>query len=232
VLPDDITGKFTFQGYDGSNYATSAQIRGVVDSGAVIGPGAISGRVDFLIADNTGTLRTRLQIGPLQTLHSGQFIIENNAINGLPLYVLNNTSSVHDGSRFGLRRSRGSYSSPSAVVNGDALFRIGFGGYDGSAYRDSAFITATVAGTVSSGVIPTKLTVLTENTSGVKTVALEITETQVVNFSNAIRLATYADATARDTAIPSPVAGMMVYISGTGKFQGYNSSTSSWDDLN
>lgn len=40
---------------------------------------------------------------------------------------------------------------------------------------------------------------------------------------------TYADATARDTAIPSPVAGMMIYLTSTNKHQGYNGTT--WNDL-
>lgn len=39
----------------------------------------------------------------------------------------------------------------------------------------------------------------------------------------------YADATARDAAIPSPVAGMMIYLTSTNKHQGYNGTT--WNDM-
>jgi hypothetical protein len=46
----------------------------------------------------------------------------------------------------------------------------------------------------------------------------------------ALQLVVYADETARSTAIPSPSAGMMVFIASTGKFQGFNGSV--WNDLN
>jgi hypothetical protein len=40
----------------------------------------------------------------------------------------------------------------------------------------------------------------------------------------------YADTSARDTAIPSPTAGMMVFITSGTKFQGYTGSA--WVDFN
>jgi hypothetical protein len=96
---------------------------------------------------------------------------------------------------------------------------------------------------VSSGIIPTKLSILTENSSGTKTLALEITDSQVVkidtiasltgqstNFNNAVRLVVYADNTARDAAITSPIAGMMVFNTTGTKFQGYTGAA--WVDLN
>jgi hypothetical protein len=45
-------------------------------------------------------------------------------------------------------------------------------------------------------------------------------------------LPTYATTTDRDNAITSPVGGEIAYISGTGKFTGYNGQTTTWDDLN
>lgn len=48
--------------------------------------------------------------------------------------------------------------------------------------------------------------------------------------SGYIKFPVYADATARNTAIPSPEAGMVVFMTQTSKFQGYNGST--WTDLN
>ncbi len=46
----------------------------------------------------------------------------------------------------------------------------------------------------------------------------------------ALQLAVYADTTARNSAIPTPAAGMMIFLTSTGKFQGYNGSA--WTDLN
>jgi hypothetical protein len=53
---------------------------------------------------------------------------------------------------------------------------------------------------------------------------------QSTNFSNAVRLVVYADNTARDAAITSPTAGMMVFNTTGTKFQGYTGAA--WVDLN
>jgi hypothetical protein len=243
VQPDDVLAKFNFAGYDGADYSNSAQIRSVVETGSTVTTGRVPGRLDFYVANSVGTLIEKMSIGAVSTLINGQLIVASATANSLPLYLQNNTSSVTDGARLGMRRSRGTYTAPTAVQNGDVLYRLGWGGYDGSVYRDSAFITGTVTGAVSSGVIPTKLSILTENSSGTKTLALEITDSQVVkidtiasltgqstNFSNAVRLVVYADNTARDAAITSPTAGMMVFNTTGTKFQGYTGAA--WVDLN
>ena len=243
VQADDTLAKINFTGYDGSDYSTSASIRSMVETGATVTTGRVPGRLDFYVANSAGALLERMTIGAVSTLINGQLIVASATANSLPLYLQNNTSSATDGARLGMRRSRGTYAVPTAVQSGDVLYRLGWGGYDGSAYRDSAFITGTVTGAVSSGVIPTKLSILTENTSGTKTLALEITDSQVVkidtiasltgqstNFNNAVRLVVYADNTARDAAITSPTAGMMVFNTTGTKFQGYTGAA--WVDLN
>jgi len=48
--------------------------------------------------------------------------------------------------------------------------------------------------------------------------------------STSLQLATYADATARDAGITSPANGMLCYLTGTHKFQGY--ANGAWVDLN
>jgi hypothetical protein len=48
--------------------------------------------------------------------------------------------------------------------------------------------------------------------------------------SGYIKFPVYSDTTARNTAIPTPEAGMVVFITLTSKFQGYNGSA--WADLN
>jgi hypothetical protein len=53
---------------------------------------------------------------------------------------------------------------------------------------------------------------------------------QSTNFNNAVRLVVYADNTARDAAITSPIAGMMVFNTTGTKFQGYTGAA--WVDLN
>lgn len=50
-----------------------------------------------------------------------------------------------------------------------------------------------------------------------------------IKATGAFMLPAYADTTARDTALSSPVAGMMVYLTATNKAQAYNGTT--WNDL-
>jgi hypothetical protein len=50
-----------------------------------------------------------------------------------------------------------------------------------------------------------------------------------IKANNAITPGVYADAAARDAAIPTPVAGMMVYVTDVAKHQGYNGA--GWQDL-
>lgn len=52
---------------------------------------------------------------------------------------------------------------------------------------------------------------------------------QLQDNSLAVNLPNYANATARDTAIPSPVNGMMIYNSGTGTIQQYIGGA--WSDI-
>jgi Major tropism determinant N-terminal domain len=245
IQPGDLLSKLNFNGYDGTGYSLSSQIRAVVDSDATVSAGAVAGKLEFVLGGNDGIVRSRMEIDAVKTVNFNQFWGVTSIPTGLPMLLLSNTNTVSDGARLMMRRSKGSYLAPTSVVNGDALFRLGWGGHDGTAYRDTAFIIGSVANTVSTNVVPTKLTVSTTNSIGTLTTALEISEEQVlkvntvgslsttsVNFNSAVRLVTFADATARDTAIPSPVAGMMAYITGTGKFQGYNGITATWNDLN
>jgi hypothetical protein len=51
-----------------------------------------------------------------------------------------------------------------------------------------------------------------------------------IKASGSIQPGVYADNTARDAAITSPVAGMMVFNSAGAKFQGYDGTA--WVDLN
>jgi hypothetical protein len=118
------------------------------------------------------------------------------------------------------------------MVQGDDIIDITFGGHDGTAFRVKSSIIAIVTGPVSANVVPTDLLFSTSATTSGPIEAVRINSQQQTLFNGPISLRNYADATARNTGIPTPTAGMMVYISGTGKFQGYNGVTSTWDDLN
>ena len=64
---------------------------------------------------------------------------------------------------------------------------------------------------------------------GTYTPAVKLDVRGEIKADNAITPGVYADATARDAAIPTPVAGMMVYVSDVAKHQGHNGV--GWQDL-
>lgn len=125
-------------------------------------------------------------------------------------------------------RARGSLISPSAVTLNDELGKYEFSGHDGADYRLAAGVVGLVDGTVSSTIVPSRVEVFVKDAAGSTVTPITAKATQVT-FAVAPVVPTYADATARDAAITSPTAGMIVYISGTTKFQGY---TTTWTDLN
>ncbi len=89
----------------------------------------------------------------------------------------NNVSSTS----FSFLKSRGaSVGTNTAVISGDSLGQLNFGGADGTNYLRAAQIEATVGGTVSTGVVPGKLSFLTANTSGTNTERLSLSTTEAV----------------------------------------------------
>ena len=179
---------------------------------------------------NDGSINSRLvTVG--NNLVDGRFQIINNTYSGSQSLVnINQVHATADARNFQFTRARGTSSVPTILSNGDDIIDIAFAGYDGAAYQVRAAIAATVDGAVSAGVVPTKLDFLTGTSAA--GVAMSIGSNRQTTFNGAITLAVYADATARDAAITAPTGGMMVYLSGPGKFTGYNGFTGGWNDLN
>jgi hypothetical protein len=74
-----------------------------------------------------------------------------------------------------LRKARGTRASPAVVQNLDILGSLQFNAFDGTSYLGAASIQARVAGTVSTGVIPTAYSFFTSSSTGVAKEALSIT---------------------------------------------------------
>jgi hypothetical protein len=196
-------------------------------------------RTGEIIANNVLEITAGLTIG--QTRHLVQ--IGSNSIDGRLRVVQNNYTNLAgviydqyhetaDANDFRFNRGRGTSASPTIVSSGDDIADITFAAYDGVQMTRAAAISVRTSGVISNGVVPGEIVIFTYNSTGVISQAVLIDSNQRTTFSGAITPATYADAAARDLAIPTPTAGMMVYISGTGKFQGYNGSTSTWNDFN
>lgn len=225
----DLIGSMVWS--DSQKGVTAAQIRGYIDPAGTLGGSIAPGKLGFYTSSNAGTPIERAFID-----YTGQFVthgIHNGrttAGTGIPFYSLSNTNTVSDGARLLMRRSRGTYDSPTAVVSGDVLHRITFGGHDGTSYVDSAFITARVDGTVATGQLPTELDVKTTSAAGAVQTNATFRKDLHTQFGGAVRLAVYANDVARDAAVTSPEAGMVVFNTTGTKFQGYTGAA--WVDLN
>ena len=209
-----------------------AQIQFYVDPAGTLGASVAPGQIKFITANNSGVPLTRASIDSAGTfvtngIHNGR----TTAPTGIPFFSLANSNVVSDGPRFMMRRSRGTYDTPLTVAGTDVLHRISFGGHDGTNYVDSAFINASVSGTVTTGNIPTQLEVKTMNAAGTINTALTAKSEQAeVAFGGPATLAVFADDAARDAAVTAPAAVMMVFNTTGTKFQGYTGAA--WVDLN
>jgi hypothetical protein len=157
----------------------------------------------------------------------GTLLIINQNQATVPLTVLDIHSTASPGSAINFSRARGSIGTQTTVQNNDNIHQLAFTGHDGTTFRLSSSIIATVDGAVSSNVVPGKLAFTTTNSAGTSATRLTISSTAVTS-AVPVKLAVYANATARDAAITSPTAGMIVLTDTT--FQGYNGSA--WVNFN
>lgn len=93
-----------------------------------------------------------------------------------------------------------------------------------SGARDYLTLFSDTAGNTSD---PSKYIVVN---NGSVSIGAGVTPTATLDVAGAIKPGVYADTTARDAAIPTPVAGMIIFNTTGTKFQGYTGSA--WVDLN
>lgn len=160
----------------------------------------------------------------------GTILIATSDNTALPLNILETHTSANITGGVSFSRSRGTLGAFATVQNNDTINQLLFSGHDGVGFRLSSGIRATVNGAISSGFVPGKIDILTTSDSlGTLASRLAVSSTEVAS-TVPIKLAVYADATARDAAITSPTAGMMIFLTAGTKFQGYTGSA--WVDLN
>lgn len=130
--------------------------------------------------------------------------------------------------------------SPTPLNLGDNLGSFQFGGYinggtNGEISADLAAIKGIIqdAGDTISNYARAKIQLFVANGDNpADAVTAEFTNKGVLS-APILKTGTYADATARDAAIPTPEVGMIIFLTSTGKFQGNtNGTTGGWSDLN
>jgi hypothetical protein len=137
-----------------------------------------------------------------------------------------------------------------AVENNDSLALSVATAWDGSAFLTTSVIRHFVLGAVSEGTIPGAVQIAAtsdgnlQNLNGIvvdsrgfvainkgtNTPTTELDVVGTVKASVSLIPGVYADAAARDSAIATPAAGMMVFVTDVAKFQGYDGTA--WINLN
>jgi hypothetical protein len=185
----------------------------------------------LLLYSNLTTTASARLVTVGSTAVDGRFQVATSTYTAINLVNINQNHDTADAVNFQFNRARGSLNSPTVVQSGDDIIDLAFAGFDGTSLLVRAAISATVNGAVSTGVVPMKVAISTStNGSGNPVEAVVVNDQQQTTFNGAIKLAVYADDTARNLAIPTPTAGMMIFNTTGTKFQGYTGAA--WVDLN
>jgi len=127
-----------------------------------------------------------------------------------------------------LEAFRGTETSPAVVQAGDPVGTLAFAGYDGTSTVTQGAINVSIDTVTGTNQLPGKMSVYLHDYDGNYFIAIGADSRGTVTVPT-LKVTPYADAAARDAAIPSPEAGMMVYITSTNKHQGYDGTT--WNDF-
>jgi hypothetical protein len=128
---------------------------------------------------NTGKVGIGL-IAPAVELHVAE--TSTSTYRGVSFDQYNNGTQS---SKIYFRKARGSAASPAVIVSGDLLSNLTSAAYDGSNWVDSASIRVTSVGTISTGIIASKMELQTMTAAGALAVGLTIDEVQLISFANA-----------------------------------------------
>lgn len=232
TLSADTVYNLVGSAYDGSQFTTSTVIGSIVDG--TVSNGIVPGKIFFATANTSGAVATRVTIdntGKLNVLNG--LNIETTQTNSDVVIVANGHNSGTDASNLSLRRSRNSVASPSAVQTGDVLFDINYGGHDGTTYQTAVSLRGVVVGSVASGQVAGQLVVRGRVQGSTSFATFMTADSSKVAFTSTPKFPVYADTTARDTAISSPEAGMVIFLTATSKLQvNVDGTTGGWQDLN
>jgi hypothetical protein len=114
-------------------------------------------------------------------------------------------------------RSRGTIAAPTALTTDNPIFSLLFAGQSSTSIQPAVRLDIKLDGSVGSAIVPGKLAIATANSSGVMTDRLTIDSKGISTFAGMVTLPTYANETAANAAVTTPVNGMMYYDSGASK---------------
>ena len=133
--------------------------------------------------------------------------------------IFNIITAHNDAASSGLvfTRSRGTIAAPTALTSNNEIFSLVFAGQSSTTAEPSVRLDIKLDGSVGTAIVPGKLAIATADSAGVMTDRLTIDSKGISAFAGMVQLPTFADETAADAAVTTPVNGMMYYDSGASK---------------
>ena len=133
--------------------------------------------------------------------------------------IFNIITAHNDAASSGLvfTRSRGTIAAPTALTSNNEIFSLVFAGQSSTTAEPSVRLDIKLDGSVGSAIVPGKLAIATANSAGTMTDRLTIDSKGISAFAGMVQLPTFADETAANAAVTTPVNGMMYYDSGASK---------------
>ena len=195
--------------------------------------GSVFGDDSTLIVDAVGNNISATTVFATNIGNTGTLTVSaGTEVNILSEFGLKLTGETVSGNGYWLEMnsSRGSSSSPSNTAAEDTLSGISFKGYTDNSYKVSgAIVTAWETGATLTAANPaSSVSIYAGNdSSGFQIYKFD---SKGIFAAPVIQPGVYANDTARDAAIASPAAGMMVFNTTGAKFQGYDGT--SWVNLN
>ena len=228
VLSGDNLFNIVSSGYAGSAYTPAASIS--FQAEGTITSTAVPGRIVFTTADSAGSLTTRMTIDSAGRITSlGGITLPNNAVNTDMVIMSNYHSTGNNANNLAFRRGRGTFTSPTVIQSNDRIYDINWGGYDGSNHTTACAIQGLVsAAAVSTGIVPGQLNFVVANNTGTLATRLSV-DAYVATFNVAPRVPNFSDDAAANTAVLTPLRGMMYFDTTLGKGKMYDGAT--WQAL-
>lgn len=188
----------------------------------------IDGINGLVIGDVTNgfVITQRLEIGP--SLGAGVTITtEQSGDDDFDLLSVNSFHDADVSSGINFFRARGTVLAPTPLLDNDEIFSVSFSAETQAGPAPVAAIFVNVDGTVTANGTPAAVAIATSDDQGIVSENVVFSSSKSSTFFGAVELATYPTNTDRDTAIPAPNPGSVVFVldgdgGGTPQFQGYN----------
>lgn len=185
--------------------------------------------------EETGTINSLKPLrvgGQTAGISNGSVSIWNDSVNASAVISFHASDTAGTVTQT-IAKARGDKTAPAVVQVADNLAAWQALGYNGSSYRPAGGLAVTAIGTPAANYVPSQVGLYTATTDGSSEVHFKVDHTGTSTFAGAAQLAVYADDSARDAAIPSPAAGMIVFNTTSTKFQGNTDGTiGGWVNLN